>query len=206
MDQDAPDPAGGDASLKPCAVLLGIGGRPPRARRLVEDLDRLGTERRAALDRLPETAGCRDVGAQEDTTTMIRAHATSICSLSDRRASHRRRPHGSVQLVDGTRQPADGSYCGSKIPTGSGRRRRTSSRSSTPCAGSSSTGTRVRSCSPAGPSATARWSASCSTRGHAYRSTATADDVREYKRTPRRRPGVPRQAGGRGRGPAAGAR
>ena len=48
------------------------------------------------------------------------------------------------------------SCCGSKIPTASARRRRTSSRSSTPCAGSTSTGTRGRSCRPSGPTATPR--------------------------------------------------
>ena len=41
--------------------------------------------------------------------------------------------------------PRGASCCGSKIPTASARRRRTSSRSSTRCAGSSSTGMRARS-------------------------------------------------------------
>ncbi len=49
------------------------------------------------------------------------------------------------------------------------------------CAGWSSTGTRARSCRPRAHSATRRRYGLCSTRGHAYRSNATAEDVKAYK-------------------------
>ena len=46
-------------------VVLGVVGRSPHARRLVEDLDRLGIEFGAALDRLLEPAGGRDMSADQ---------------------------------------------------------------------------------------------------------------------------------------------
>ena len=55
------------------------------------------------------------------------------------------------------------SCCGSRTPTASARRPRTSSRSSRRCAGSGSTGTASPSSSPSAPTATPRSSSSCST-------------------------------------------
>ena len=66
--------------------------------------------------------------------------------LADRRAAHRRRAHRAVQLAAGARHAAASWCCASRTPTASARRPRTSSRSSTRCAGWSSTGTRARSC------------------------------------------------------------
>ena len=56
---------------------------------------------------------------------------------------------------------AGSSSCGSRTPTASARRRRTSSRSSRRCAGWGSTGTASRCSSPSAPSATPRSSSSC---------------------------------------------
>ena len=105
----------------------------------------------------------------------------SLCSFAHRRAAHRRRSHGPVQLAAGARHAAARSCCGSRIPTASARPRRTSSRSSTRCAGWSSTGTRGRSSRRSAPSATARRCAQLLDGGLAYRSTATADDVKAFK-------------------------
>ena len=46
-------------------VRLGVVGRPPGPRRLVEDLDRVAAALHAALDGVGETAGGGDVGAEE---------------------------------------------------------------------------------------------------------------------------------------------
>jgi hypothetical protein len=46
-------------------VLLGIGGRPPGARALMEDLDRLGAGLDAALDRPVQPAGCGNMRADQ---------------------------------------------------------------------------------------------------------------------------------------------
>ena len=73
------------------------------------------------------------------------------------------------------------SSCASRTPTASARRPRTSSRSSTRCAGWSSTGTRGRSARSRAPTATRRSSQRLLDDGHAYRSTATADDVKAFK-------------------------
>ena len=91
----------------------------------------------------------------------------------DRRAAHRRREDGTVQLAARPRLGRHASCCASRTPTASARRRRTSSRSSTRCAGSSSTGTRARS---RRPSARARAQggdrSSCSTRATPTRTRA----------------------------------
>ena len=50
VDQDRADLACLARLAKACEVLLAVLGRPPGARRLVEDLDRLGPERLTALD------------------------------------------------------------------------------------------------------------------------------------------------------------
>ena len=98
---------------------------------------------------------------------------------------------------DGPQGAPERSSCASKIPTASARRRRTSSRSSMRCAGWGWTGTRARSSRPSGPSATARRWSSCSRSGHAYHSSATADDVTAFKDRARRRARLPRRARGR---------
>ncbi len=71
--------------------------------------------------------------------------------------------------------------CASRTPTASARRRRTSSRSSTRCAGWSSTGTRGRSCRRRAPSATARRCRRCSSPATRTARTPTADDVKAFK-------------------------
>ncbi len=63
----------------------------------------------------------------------------------DRRAAHRRRAHRALQLAAARGTTAGRSSCASRTPTASARPPRTSSRSSTRCAGSSSTTTRARS-------------------------------------------------------------
>jgi hypothetical protein len=104
--------------------------------------------------------------------------------------------------------------CGSKIPTESAPHPRTSSRSSTRCAGWSWTGTATRSSSPSARIAIARRSSSCSPPVSAYHSNATADDVRAFKerhgdergfRGEAEESGAGAPAGGGGR-PAAGRR
>ena len=106
-----------------------------------------------------------------------------------------------------TGRPAARSCCGSKIPTASARHRRTSSRSSTRCAGSGSTGTRGRSSSPQqrrAPRAGAR--ASCSPAATRTTRNATAEDVRAYKQRHGADRGFRGEAGDRRRGAPARAR
>ena len=93
--------------------------------------------------------------------------------------------------------PGAPSCCGSRIRTASARPPRTSSRSSTRCAGSSSTGTRGRSSSRSAPTATARRSRSCSKRP---RLPLQRDRRRRQgvQGAARQRPRLPRRAGGDG--------
>ena len=73
------------------------------------------------------------------------------------------------------------SSCASKTPTASARPPRTSSRSSTRCAGSSSTGTRARSRRSQRAERHREVLEQLLDDGHAYRSTATAEDVKAFK-------------------------
>ena len=111
----------------------------------------------------------------------ILRHEGPLRSLADRRAARRRRAHGAVQLAARARLRAASSCCASRTPTASARRRRTSSRSSTRCAGSSSTGTT----SPSSRRERGERHREVLERlladGHAYRSTATAEDVKAWK-------------------------
>ncbi len=71
--------------------------------------------------------------------------------------------------------------CASRTPTASAPRPRTSSRSSTRCAGWSSTGTRGRSSRPSAPSATRRRSPRCLPAATPTARGATAEEVKAYK-------------------------
>ena len=127
-------------------------------------------------------------------------HARSLRSIPDRRAAHRRRPDGALQLAARAR-PGDGpdggpgrSCCGSKIPTASDRPRRTSSRSSTRCAGWASTGTRARSSRSERRRAPPRGARrSCSPAGTPTTRTPPPTTCRAYKAAARRRPRLPRR-------------
>ena len=105
---------------------------------------------------------------------MLPDHARPLRSVADRRAAHRRRPHGALQLAARARRDGGSSCCASRTPTASARRRRTSSRSSRRCAGSSSTGTRGRSSSRARAERHAEVVEQLLDGGHAYRSTRGA--------------------------------
>ena len=83
-------------------------------------------------------------------------------------AAHRRRAHGTLQLAAGPKARAARWCCASRTPTASAPRPRTWSRSSTPCAGWSSTGTRGRSRRSSGRPATASRSTGCWPTAHAY--------------------------------------
>ena len=125
-----------------------VARRPPRPRALVEDLDRLAAALLAALD------GVRTRPPAVETWAPI----SMVSSDPSVRVRFAPSPTGALHiggartalynwlLARGTR--AGRWCCGSRTPTASARRRRTSSRSSTRCAGSSSTGTRGRSASP----------------------------------------------------------
>ena len=63
VDQHGVDRAGGHRLAEGRDVLLAVGRRFPHARRLVEDLDRPAAALDAALDRLGQAAGGRDVRA-----------------------------------------------------------------------------------------------------------------------------------------------
>ena len=76
---------------------------------------------------------------------------------------------------------AASSCCGSRTPTASGRRPRTSRRSSTRSSGSGSTGTRGRSTSPQNAERHAEVVEQLIADGHAYRSTAGPDEVKAFK-------------------------
>ena len=147
-------------------LLVGVLARLPLARVLVEDLDRARAALDAALDGLRRTAGGGDVDTDQHGGRAVLAccpdHARPLRSLADRRPAHRRRPHGALQLAARARPRAASWCCGSRTPTASARRPRTSSRSSRRCAGSSSTGTASRSSSRSAPTATPRSSSSCS--------------------------------------------
>ena len=65
VDQDGLDRAVGHRLAEGGEVLLAVGRGLPHARRLVEDLDRLGAALDAALDGLGEAAGGGDVGADQ---------------------------------------------------------------------------------------------------------------------------------------------
>ena len=83
--------------------------RPPRARALVEDLDRAAAALHAALDRVGGAAGGGDVGTDQHriwTLALLACcvqHARALRSLADRRPAHRRRADGTVQLAPGAR-------------------------------------------------------------------------------------------------------
>ena len=76
---------------------------------------------------------------------------------------------------------AASSCCGSRTPTASGRRPRTSRRSSTRSSGSGSTGTRGRSTSRENAERHAEVVEQLIAGGHAYRSTAGPDEVKAFK-------------------------
>ena len=117
----------------------------------------------------------------------MRLHAGPLRSLAHRRAAHRRRAHGALQLAARPRRNGgDAACCASRTPTASARRPRTSSRSSTRCAGWSSTGTRGRSSRSQRADRHREALEQLLDRGHAYRSNATADDVKAYKERARR--------------------
>ena len=63
VDQDGLDRAVGDRLAELFEVVFAVRGRPPHARRLAEDLDRLAASFDSALDRAIEPAGVRDVCA-----------------------------------------------------------------------------------------------------------------------------------------------
>ena len=69
--------------------------RPPLARRLVEDLDRVAAALDAALVRLHQAACRGNVGADE--------HESQVRTQPDGRAAHRRRADGTVQLASRAR-------------------------------------------------------------------------------------------------------
>ena len=90
------------------------------------------------------------------------------CPLADWRPSHRRRPHGALQLA----VPANGAVrrsCGSRTATASAPPRRMLSRSSTRCSGSGSTGTKARSPRRKGRRATRRRSCEAARVGRGHR-------------------------------------
>ena len=95
------------------------------------------------------------MGADEHRPRVYR-NAPPLRSQPHRRAAHRRRADGPLQLAAGRGATAARSCCASRTPTASAPRPRTSSRSSTRCAGSSSTSTRARSPRPRAPTATRR--------------------------------------------------
>ena len=136
---------------------------------------------------------------------MLWPDACSLPSVADRRAAHRQRADGTVQLAPGPRPGRRSSCCGSRTPTASAPRRRTSSRSSRPCAGSGSTGTSGPSSSPSARERHAEVVQQLLAGGHAYRSTAGPDEVKAYKEAHGNR-GFRGERRGRGRRPAADAR
>ena len=79
--------------------------RPPCARALVEDLDRLAAALDAALDGVLQPARCGNMGADQHG----RFPSSPIRPLANWRAAHRRREDGTVQLA---RRPGDGRDAG----------------------------------------------------------------------------------------------
>ena len=63
VDEDGLDSARAHRLAELREVILGVGGGPPHARRLAEDLDRVAVALDPALDRAVEAAGVRDVCA-----------------------------------------------------------------------------------------------------------------------------------------------
>ena len=211
MDQHRVDLRVGDRLVVGGDLLLGVDPRPPGARALVEELDRAAGALLPARDRVRRPAGGRDVGSDQHRiwTLFFRGMLCPVCAF----ASPRRRPapphrwsaDGTVQLAPGPGPAARSSCCGSRTPTASARRRRTSSRSSRPCAGSASTGTATPSSSPSAGERHAEVVEQLIAGGHAYRSTAGAEQVKAFKEA-HGNAGFRGERRGRGRRPAADAR
>ena len=195
-------------------VLLAVVGRPPHARALVEDLDRFAAALLAALDRFGEPAGGGNVRADQHDQ-----RKPPVSDLPPRRPVRCTSAERGRHSITGS-PPATAAAswcCGSRTPTASARPRRTSSRSSTRCAGWSSTGTRGRSPRPAGRPPRGGAGSGCSSPAPPTATRPPAKDVeawkaehgagRGYRGTPTEEPGaairlrVPDDGGDRGRGP-----
>ncbi len=106
---------------------------------------------------------------------------SSLRSFSHRRPPHRRRAHGALQLAARARQRRQRSCCGSRTPTANDRPRRTSSRSSTRSRWLEldwDEGPIFQTANEARHQEALRQLLDA---GHAYRTTATGDDVKAWK-------------------------
>ncbi len=111
----------------------------------------------------------------------MRSNESQVRTIAHGRAAHRRRAHRPVQLA--ARAPrgrrAGAAHRGHRPRALDAGERRADPRRA--ALAGSSTGTRGRSCRPSAPSATARRFGALLDAGHAYRSNATAEDVKAYK-------------------------
>ena len=80
-------------------VVVGVAGRPPHPRALVEDLDRLAAHLLGALDRLGQATPCGNMGADQHDELRSVNPSSPLRPVTDGRPPHRWSEDGTVQLA-----------------------------------------------------------------------------------------------------------
>ena len=175
-------------------LLVGVDRRLPRARVLVEDLDRVARRaRRRARRPWPDRRRGRR-GRRCSMCLESYLDARPLRPLADRRPAHRRRAHRALQLADGARERRDArpAHRGHRPRALDAGERRADPRRAALARARLRRGPDLAGLAHRPPPGAAR--SSCSTRARPTGRTPTGDDVKAYKAAARRRPRLPRQA------------